>query len=447
MSFIGWMALLGVLLLVMGLTPALLGRLPVATSLIYLGLGLAIGPAGLGWLHLEVVSATPWLERITEVAVIVSLFVGGLRLRLPLGAPEWRAAYLLAGPVMLATIVGVAAFAHFGLGLSAGAALLLGAVLAPTDPVLAAAVSVQDAADHDSLRYGISGEAGLNDGMAFPFVVFALLWAANAGPGAWIGEWATIRLAWAVAAGLIVGYALGRGMGELAVVFRPRGERGTAPGDFLALALIALSYVAAHAIDGWGFLAVFAAGIGLRHAEVAISRDNPASPVPPAGIADTAAVPAETLVTPELEGSASGSSPAVVSGLMVAEAITFGDTAERLMEVLLVVIVGVALAVHWDPRALAVAAALFVVVRPVATHLLLAASPTTLPQRWLMGWFGIRGIGSLYYLAYALSHGAVGAGAAAVVDLTVSVIAISIVVHGITIHPLLAWYERRLHSG
>jgi NhaP-type Na+/H+ or K+/H+ antiporter len=132
---------------------------------------------------------------------------------------------------------------------------------------------------------------------------------------------------------------------------------------------------------------------------------------------------------------------------MVAEAITFGDTAERLMEVLLVVIVGVALAVHWDPRALLLALALFVVIRPLATHVLLAASPTTLPQRWLMGWFGIRGIGSIYYLAYALSHGAVGAGAAAVVDLTVSVVAISIVLHGITIQPLLAWYERRLHHG
>lgn len=445
MTFIGWMALAGVLLLVMGLTPALLGRLPVATSLVYLGLGLAIGPAGLGWLHLEVVSATPWLERITEVAVIVSLFVGGLRLRLPLGAPEWRAAYLLAGPVMLATIVGVAAFAHFVLGLGAGAALLLGAVLAPTDPVLAAAVSVQDAADHDSLRYGISGEAGLNDGMAFPFVVFALLWAGNAGPGAWIGEWAAIRLAWAVAAGLIVGYAFGRATGQLAVIFRARGERTAAPGDFLALALIALSYAAAHAIDGWGFLAVFAAGIGLRHAEVAISRDNPSPPVPPAAGDDTEAAPAESLVTPAVEDG-EPESPAVVSGLMVAEAITIGDTAERLMEVLLVVIVGVALAVHWDPRALAVALVLFVVIRPLATHLLLAASPTTLPQRWLMGWFGIRGIGSIYYLAYALSHGAVGSGAAAVVDLTVSVVALSIVLHGITIQPLLAWYERRLHS-
>ena len=448
MSFLGWMALAGVLLLVMGLSPALLGRLPVATSLIYLVLGLVIGPAGLGWLHLEVVSATPWLERMTEVAVIVSLFVGGLRLRLPLRAPEWRAAFLLAGPVMLATIVGVAGFAHLVLGLSVGASLLLGAVLAPTDPVLAASVSVQSAADRDRLRYGISGEAGLNDGMAFPFVVFALLWAGHGGAGSWIGEWALLRLIWAVSAGLIVGYAFGRAMGQLAVVFRVRREGAAAPGDFQALALIALSYVAADAIGAWGFLSVFAAGLGLRHAEIAISRANPAAPVARAAAERTEAVsegsdaqpPSEQLVAPAVEGHESGN-PAVASGIMVAEAITFGDTAERLMEVLLVVVVGVALAVHWDSRALVLTFALFVIIRPLATHAALAASPTTVRQRWMMGWFGIRGIGSLYYLTYALSHGAVGGGAAAVVDLTVSVVAISIVAHGFTVRPLLAWYE------
>lgn len=443
------MTLAGALLLVMGFAPALLSRLRISTSVVYLALGVALGPLGTGWLDLEVVSATPWLERVTEVAVIVSLFVGGLRLRLPFRAPEWRAAYLLAGPVMLATIVGVAAFAHLVLGLGLPASLLLGAVLAPTDPVLAAAVSVQHAADHDRLRYGISGEAGLNDGMAFPFVVFALLWAEHEGGGRWMLEWAVDRVLWAVPVGLLIGYLFGRGIGRLAVTHRTRPEGAAAPADFLALALIALSYVAAHAVDAWGFLAVFAAGLGLRHAEVATAEAHPA-PSPEEAEEDRAealsegrAPPSEQLVVaPAAAGETRN--PAVASGLVVSEAMSFGDTAERLLEVLLVVVVGAALVIHWDWRAIPLAFVLFVVLRPLTTQVILAGSPVAARHRWVMGWFGIRGIGSLYYLAYALSHGAVGGGAAAVVDLTVSVVALSVIAHGLTVRPILDWYERSL---
>ena len=94
--------------------------------------------------------------------------------------------------------------------------------------------------------------------------------------------------------------------------------------------------------------------------------------------------------------------------MLVAETISFGDTVERLVELLLVVLVGVCLTTHWDLRAVPLALLLMLVIRPVATRLLLAGTPTTNPQRWLMGWFGIRGIGSLYYLSYALSHGVSG---------------------------------------
>ncbi len=198
MGFLGWVSLGGGLLLLMALSSAYLRRLPVSTSAIYLMVGLALGPLGWGWLHIDLRDATPWFERLTEVAVIVSLFVGGLKLRLPVRDPAWRAAFRLAGPVMLATILGVALVARVGLGLDTAVALLLGAVLAPTDPVLAGAVSVNNAADHDRLRYGLSGEAGLNDGLAFPFVIFALLWGEYGGAGGWVGAWAVHRLVWAV---------------------------------------------------------------------------------------------------------------------------------------------------------------------------------------------------------------------------------------------------------
>ena len=111
---------------------------------------------------------------------------------------------------------------------------------------------------------------------------------------------------------------------------------------------------------------------------------------------------------------------------------------------MLVVLVGVCLALSWDPRALPLALLLFLVIRPLATRVLLAGTPTTPAQRWMMGWFGMRGIGSLYYLSYALSHGLEGADGEEVAGLTISVEALSILIHGMSARPVLARYERRL---
>ncbi|HVG10663.1 MAG TPA: cation:proton antiporter [Thermoanaerobaculia bacterium] len=446
MSFLGWMAVVGGLLLLVALSSAYLRRLPVSTAVLYLLLGIAFGPLGLGLLRVDLKESTPWLERLTELAVIVSLFVGGLKLRLHWRNPAWTAAYLLMGPVMLACIAGVALMARFFLGLDIASALLLGALLAPTDPVLASTVSVSNAADHDRMRYGLSGEAGLNDGMAFPFVIFGLLWAEHGGAGGWIGGWALHRLLWAVPAALLLGHLLGKSVGRLAVWLRSRHRDTSAPSDFLALALIALSYVGAEVVGAWGFLAVFAAGVGLRSAELKVVKENPHPEAPePSDEVEGAPPhpPAEDLVSANVAAEALGE-PAVAAGALVAETLSFGNTVERLLEILLVVLVGVSLAGHWDARAVPLALMLMIVLRPLAALLLLAGAPISWAQRWLMGWFGIRGIGSLYYLSYALNHAVSGRAAAELSSLTISVVTISILGHGITAQPFLAWYERVL---
>ncbi len=448
------MALAGGLLLLMALSSAYLRNLPISTSAIYLALGLAVGPLGFGWLRIDLREEVQWFERLTEVAVIVALFVGGLKLRLPLRDPAWIAARRLGGPIMLASIAGVTLCAKL-LGLDTATALLLGAVLAPTDPVLAGTVKVSSAADHDRMSYGLSGEAGLNDGMAFPFIIFALLWAEHGGAGGWITGWALHRLLWAVPAGLLLGFLLGRGVGRLAIWLRSHQQDTGAPSDFLALALIALSYVGAEAIGAWGFLSTFAAGVGLRHAELHVTRARPPTAEPErqarqrSRSSQTPAVPhppAEELVGASVEAEEL-KEPAVAAGVLVAETISFGDTAERLLEVMLVVLVGVLLASHWDPRAVPLALALFIVIRPLATRLLLGGTPVTNAQRWLMGWFGIRGIGSLYYLSYALTHGLEPAAAVDLAGLTISIVALSVFVHGMSARPLLSRYERGLSRG
>ncbi len=450
MSILGWMTLIGALLLVMALTSTQLERLPISTSIIYLLVGLSLGPNGFGLLVLDITTQRESLETLTEVAVIISLFVGGLRLRLPLRHASWRVALHLAGPVMLASIAGVAAAAHLLLGVPAFLALLLGAMLAPTDPVLAAAVSVSDADDHDRVRFGLSGEAGLNDGAAFPFVIFALEFMRHGGLHGWVGGWFLSRIVWAVPAGLAIGYLLGAGLGHFAIGLRSRARATGAPNDFLALALIALAYVAAERVHAWGFLSVFAAGVGLRHAEVRVVRKSPhpdaADRAPPRPSSAESHPPAETLVGPKGSEELSGE-PAVAAGVLIAEALSFGDTLERMLEVLLVVLVGIAVASAWSWSAAGLALLLFVVIRPLSTRLLLTGTRTTTAQRWLIGWFGIRGIGSLYYLSYALNHGVSTADAGVLVNVVVTVVACSIVLHGISVTPVLQVYERRFKPG
>ncbi|MDN3221408.1 cation:proton antiporter [Pseudomonas nunensis] len=445
MSFILWVAVLGAVLLTLALTSSFLRWMPVTTSAVCLVLGVGIGPAGMNLLKLDIKDASNWMEHLTEVAVLFSLFVCGLKLRLPLRDRRWRVAFGLAGPVMLLSIAGVSLLLHYGLDLAWGPSMLIGAILAPTDPVLAALVQVNDAKDYDPVRFGLSGEAGLNDGVAFPFVILGLLFLQQSGSSsAWLDDWALKSLLWAVPAGLLTGYWMGHGIGRVTLSMRIRNADSTfSPNDYLTLALIALAYVAAESIHGYGFLSVFAAGLGLRQAEVKSTGDTQ--------------TPAEHLVQPvvghqnvEPEAAVHGDvanlqDTQVAAGIMMGDMLAFGSLVERAMEVFLVTLLGVVLVAHWDWRALVIAAVLFCAIRPLSVWLIPWGGLLDRRQRSLIGWFGIRGIGSFYYLFYALNHDLPPSVATLCTDLTLSVVALSILIHGISTQPMLAWYEHKNH--
>jgi sodium/hydrogen antiporter len=439
------MAFVGGFLLLVALSSAYIRNIPITTSALYLAIGAAISPLGFGLIDLNFVSESELFEHLAEVAVIVSLFVGGLKLRLPFRDPAWKAAFRLAGPVMLVTICGIAAFCHFVFALPWPVSFVIGSVLAPTDPVLAGTVTVNDASDRDRMRYGLSGEAGFNDGAAFPFVVFGLMWLEYGRLGEWIGWWALHRLLWAVPVALLIGFFLGKWIGRLSIWLRTRHRESEAPNDLLALALIAIAYTGAEFLGAWGFLSAFAAGLGFRRAEVEIMRRygsdlGSTSSEPSDALPD--ALPAEELAERTTSEKAL-SHPATAGGVVLADLLSFGDTAERLLEVMLVVLVGVCLAQHWDWRAVPLALATFFLIRPVAVYLFLQGTPTGRYQRTMMAWFGIRGIGSLYYLGYALNHGlSRNAGDAA--SITLSVVAMSIFLHGVSSRFALDLYERTL---
>src|SRR6185295_18599699 len=180
---------------------------------------------------------------------------------------RWLLPVRLATVSMVATVALIALVAFFGLGLPLGAAILLGGILAPTDPVLASDVQIGDPTDRDRLRFSLTGEAGLNDGSAFPFVLLGLgvLGLHDLGDSLW--RWFAIDVVWGVVAGIAIGAALGTLVGKLVLYLRRTHKEATGLDNFLALGLIGMSYGLASLAHGYGFLAVFAAGVALRRIE------------------------------------------------------------------------------------------------------------------------------------------------------------------------------------
>ena len=428
-----WFVVVGTLLVGMAAASTVVRRLPLTTALLYLVAGVALGPVGAGFVRLEPVRDSALLERLAEVAVLISLFGAGLKLRTALSDRRWQLPVRLATISMVLTVALVAAVGVYGLGLPLGAAVLLGAILAPTDPVLASDVQVEHPTDRDRLRFALTGEAALNDGTAFPFVMLGLGLLGHHELGALGWRWLTIDVLWAVASGLGVGWALGWLVSRVVLWLRRERKEAVGLDDLLALGLIALAYGAALLVQGYGFLAVFAAGFALRREERRTTKSLTGADVPPDVRAAAQSTSEDEVAT----------APETASAYMAQAALGFTEQLERLAEVGVVLLLGGMLA----PRTLAADAwwfvpLLFLVIRPLAV--LVGAPMRRAPamQRRLTMWFGIRGIGSVYYLMYALQHGVERALADRLVGLVFTTIAASVVVHGVSVTPLMRRYTR-----
>jgi NhaP-type Na+/H+ or K+/H+ antiporter len=451
MEIAAWAAVAGLLLIVMALSDSLLARLPLSTSMLYLAFGAAISPLWLDWTQIAMASHTKALERIAEVVVLLSLFGSGLKMSLGLSDGRWLLPLRLASLSMLVTVALVAAAGMAWLGLSLGAAILLGGILAPTDPVLASDVQVAEAGDRDRLRFSLTGEAGLNDGTAFPFVLLGLglLGLHDLGGSLW--RWLAVDVLWGVGAGIGIGAALGTLVGQLVLYLRRTHKEAVGLDNFLALGLIGISYGVASLAAGYGFLAVFAAGVALRRLEQrassgAATSAKPAAPQKEAARRKRSAeIAAEAHADPDLShAEQAATDPKHAPAFMAHAVLSFNDQIERIGEIAAVVAVGMLLwAVEWRHASWPFVAALLLVIRPVSVAIGLVGSRTSTSQRALIGWFGIRGIGSLYYLAYAISHGLAPEVATTMVALVLSTVVVSIVVHGISVTPLMSFYERR----
>ena len=395
---------LGAVILMVSWAPVGLKRWPLTLAILCVGIGVVVFSTGVLSFDPDPRTWDTLTERLAELVVLISLMGAGLKLDRPLGWRRWGSTWRLLAVAMPLTIIATAWLGFTGLGFSLAMSLLLGAAMAPTDPVLAADVQVgpPKSGDEDEVRFGLTSEAGLNDALAFPFVHLAILAAAGGlASSAALTDWFTIKLAWKLLAGAGIGYLVGRGLGFL--IFHSEKAGLSRMGDGLvALAATLLCYAAAELAHGYGFLAVFVCGLTIR----AWERDHD----------------------------------------FHKEMHDFSDQFERLLMMLLLVLFGGALAngllaaLTWTDAAIGLA--ILLVVRPVAGLIAMIGSPQPWRERLLMAFLGIRGIGSIYYVAYGINHGDFG-NSQRLWAIVGFIILASILIHGVSASPMLMRLARR----
>jgi NhaP-type Na+/H+ or K+/H+ antiporter len=264
----------------------------------------------------------------------------------------------------------------------------------------------------------------MNDGSAFPFVMLGLglLGLHDLGDAGW--RWLAVDVLWASVAGIGIGILAGISVGWLVSKIRISFVGTAFLESFLGLGLIAFAYGISLLVDAWGFLAVFSAAVALRHTELKL-----------AGLKQAYSAPVET--------SLEGEPQSIVQEHVSESSLVFNEHLERLAEIVLVLLIGGSL--FWDSwswRAVGFAAFLFFIARPISVYVGVLGSRSSMRMRHLMGWFGVRGIGSLYYLMYAIQHGLQEEVALELIHLTLVVVALSILVHGVSVKPTIARYWR-----
>ena len=371
-----------------------------SASLIYLVLGcgaaVAIHVSGLDWV--DPVADASLVDHLTEIAVIIALFSAGLKLDRPLTWRAWGSTARLLLIAMPATIGLIALLGSQLLGLSAAAALLLGACLAPTDPVLAGDIGVGPPGDEDEHEpnFALTSEAGLNDGLAFPFVLAGIYMAGESG-ASWVGEWLAADVAYAIAGGTAIGAAVGLAAAWSVKRLRDRELLAPALDGYHAIATVLVIYGLAEIAGTYGFLAAFAGGLAFRRYE----------------------------------------SDHEVNGRVHEGA----ELTEKLLELSVILLLGSMLtltglqAPGWEGWLLA--ALVIAAVRPLACAAALAGSQLERPtEKTFVAWFGVRGVGSLFYVAVAVDADVLaGAERDMLVWTVIACVLCSIVVHGITAGP------------
>ena len=379
--------------------------------MVVVGVGMLVG-----WLMpsesqlVDVIEHAELAERMAEVAVIVALFGVGLALDRPLSVRGWTSTWRLLAIGMPLSIAGVAVLGWWALGVTPAVAVLLGAVLAPTDPVSASDVQVEgprsgEGADdeHDEARFALTSEAGLNDALAFPFVYLAIYMATKGAPTEWVWTWVAWDLVGKTVIGAVAGWVIGRLVGAALYRVHIGDHRLVGYAEpAAAVATLLLAYGVGELVGGWGFLAVFCAALGVRSAERSDEKH--------------------------------------------ARFHEFIEYTEHLLTLLVLLVIGASFIsdavfrLEWSH--VVVAAGVLFVIRPLAAWIALLGDGRLRPaERVFVSAFGVRGVGSLFYLCYAMGYFSEDDGWSLWPAVSLVIVA-SIVLHGAMSSPAMTALDR-----
>lgn len=390
-------------------------RMPFSFPMVALTLGYTAYALPLGLTPPDPQMSSSLAVHLTELGVIISLMGVGLKIdRIP-NWRTWSSTWRLLAICMPLTVVGVAVSGWWILGLTPAAAVLLGAALAPTDPVLASDVQVgepeepddrdlEPGPEEDELRFTLTSEAGLNDALAFPFTYLALLMLAEgASPSNWITQWLVIDVVYKIATGIGAGVALGRLLSVILLRLPIETEQDRMKTGVGALAGTLLLYGTTEILGGYGFLAVFIGSLTIKHREA----------------------------THQAHKSLH----------------TFAEQSEQLLMLVILMALGGAIAggllapLTWEAALLGLM--LIFVIRPLAGLLgLIGASRLPFRDRLIASFFGIRGIGCLFYLAYGLQNGSFLEAELLWATCAFAVV-LSVCIHGLTATPVMHYRQQR----
>ncbi|MFW5824522.1 MAG: cation:proton antiporter [Marinobacter sp.] len=392
---------------------------PLSFPMLALALGYAAFALPLGITPPDPLEHSVVTIHLTEIGVIISLMGVGLKIdRLP-DWRTWSSTWRMLAICMPLTILGVATLGWWLLGLTPAAAVLLGAALAPTDPVMASDVQIGEPEDpddeardsprhkEDELPFTLTSEAGLNDSLAFPFTYLALLMLMEgASPANWLTQWLLIDVVFKLVVALATGVAIGWVLASVLLRLPTDTGMQRMAAGVGALAGTLLLYGATETIGGYGFLAVFIGALTIRHQE----KSHPAH-----------------------------------KSLHI-----FSEQSEQLLMTVITIALGGAIAgglfdaLTWEAALLGVL--LVFVLRPLAGMIGLLGSSWLPPgDRLIASFFGIRGIGCLFYLAYGLGNGSFAQAELLWATCAFAVV-VSILVHGATAAPVMKRRERRMHQ-
>ena len=394
-----------VILLIVGLTslfasfsPIILKRFKISFTipLLFLGAILYYLNAPLPW------PDPVWNENLTihfsELVVIISLMVAGLKIGLNYSWKEWRNPLRLLGITMPLFMAVVFLFSYYILNFDGPISLLLAAVLAPTDPALASEIQLNKKQSVSSknvgIQYNLTAEAGLNDGLAFPFIFLAIIWSKNGSLGAeqW-QEWVWFYLVYKLVVGVLVGIIIGFSYSYFTKKLSNDNGRKIHQA-FVAISLTLISYGLAEILNSYGFLSVFFAGLFAHYHQ---HQKN---------------------VSTESEPS-----------------LGFIDNIEKFLIIFWIIFFGGSVMAgildFITTTSLLFCFGLVLILRPLLGYISFYKTDLTPKKKLAISFFGIRGIGSVFYLSYAIKHGNFQ-DANQLYSIVALVILISIILHGFT---------------